>query len=129
MISVADRPVVDLVLALQFELQPDPKAPGRTWREVTDELLRLHSLQNDWDGLGAVSPSAEVVQTCLELMRVVRDHEISPPTLLRPAPNGSLVFEWKLGEARVELEVSDDSLDLMSFDATGKTGFKQVAIR
>jgi hypothetical protein len=109
-------------------LQAASPNPRRTWGDVTSELIAISQLQNDWDGMGAASLSREVVQNCFGLMRNCRNEGMLEPNLVRPAPDGTVVFEWVYGDSRLEMEVSADSIDLINFDSSGGLDYQQVPI-
>jgi hypothetical protein len=101
------------------ELQSATTNSRRNWGDVTNELAAISRLEDDWDGMGAVSPSREVVENCRLLMRVCRGQHIPPPNLVRPTPDGNAAFEWYSGDARLEMEVSANSVEIIKFEASG----------
>jgi hypothetical protein len=107
-------------------LQSPTPNPRRSWGDVTNELTTISQLQNDWDGMGAASPSREVVQNCFGLMRNCRSQGLLPPKLVRPTPDGNVAFEWYTGNSRFEMEVSEDSVDLIKVDLSGSLTVEQL---
>jgi hypothetical protein len=51
-----------------------------------------------------------------------------PPDVVRPTPDGNVALEWVHEVARLEFEISEDSLEIMLFDSAGKTTYEQVSI-
>ncbi len=85
------------------------------WGERSDDLHRLLSLPDDWDGQGAVAPESLLVNSAIDLLRKFREQtELPPPTRIVAAPSGSVVLEWQTGEVYLEAEVFEpDHVDWM----------------
>lgn len=83
---------------------PDP------WDQITDDLLGMRALQNDWDGLGAEAPSPELVDSTLRLAQSLRRSGYLCPARVGAGPNGTVLLEWQLGHLYVEAEVTQPSL-------------------
>ena len=75
---------------------------------------------------GPDAPAMAVIQNCLQLMNACRRGQIPPPDLVHPTPDGNVAMEWLHKGERVELEVSEDSLEFMSFDASGKSTYQHA---
>ena len=111
-------------------LQAIPPVFHRTWTDVGDELSRLQGLQDDWDGMGAAAPSQEVVRNCYWLMRTCRGRErqMSPPDLVRPTPDGGVAMEWRRFPVRLEIEVSEDSVEFITTDQSGGQSYNRLPL-
>jgi hypothetical protein len=113
---------------LHFASLQAGNSSDRTWDIVQDELSRIQDLRDDWDGAGADAPAKEVIQNCLQLMNACRSSQVPPPDLVHPTPDGNVALEWLNKGERIEFEVSEDSLEFMSFDASGKTTYRHATI-
>jgi len=91
-------------------LQSDSLPLNRSWVDVTDELLDILSLQDDWDGLGASAPSKTLVRHCFDLVRILREKcSAPPPDIVRPTPDGNICFGWQTDSGHLEIEAFPDS--------------------
>jgi hypothetical protein len=69
------------------------------------EIQDLADLEDDWDGLGAMAPDADIIQLTLKLMSFLRD--AIPFTRAVPTPMGGILIEWQLSSGEyLEAEVS-----------------------
>jgi hypothetical protein len=82
------------------------REPDR-WDQITDQLLRIRALQNDWDGMGAEAPSHELVDSSLRLAQSLRGGGQMCPSRVGAGPNGTILFEWQLGQLYVEAEITE----------------------
>ena len=99
---------------LQTEL---PKRfPG--WGDVTDKLLDILQLPDDWDGQGAISPAVSGAgQRCFEFVQELRrTGESDPPIKIRPTPDGCVAFVWDIDGLVIEAEVGADSVEWFDDD-------------
>ena len=117
---------VALSVPMRTELLPPVRLVGGTaWQSPADQAtsLRHHhlgllcqhlqsfeALGNNWDGHGAVPPSAQAVGHAMTLLNelpgewVLRLHTDD----LTPTPYGTLTLEWATGPEYVSLEIGDD---------------------
>ena len=64
------------------------------WRICIDQLHEIRNLEDDWDGLGAPAPSADVVDSAIQLIRQIKPRAELAPMRVVPGVTGSVVFEW-----------------------------------
>jgi hypothetical protein len=80
--------------------------PARTWGDVIDELLALRGLEDDWDGQGAMSPDAAIVDTALAVALDFRSTIVPPAARVVAGVNGTVFFEWFSPTKYLEIEVT-----------------------
>ena len=103
-----------------LELQSCTDASTFTWGDVTDALLDIHNLKDDWDGMGAEAISRVVVAHCSEVARGLREQNESAPVLVRPTPDGAVCFEWRDESRRIEVEISEDDIDVFEYEGPNR---------
>jgi len=108
--------------------QSDSHSPRRSWGNVSDELLDLYELKDDWDGLGAAAPSQGLVRICADFMRSVREKGNPPPSFVRPTPDGNICFEWQTDSERYEIEISDNFIEVIQVTPSGTTCYQHSTI-
>lgn len=96
-----------------FDALKSESVETMSWSGVTDCLMDIRNLHNDWDGMGAPAPGKDLVDLCFTLNRHLRsDGRMPPPTIVRPTPDGNVAFEWQADSLRIELELTQESLDI-----------------
>ena len=99
------------------ELQSNPPPFSMSWGNVTDALLGIRELEDDWDGMGAGRIDRVVIERCFECAQQLREDGWAPPHIVRPSPDGGVCFEWQDDDIRLELEVSEDTAEFFDFPA------------
>lgn len=74
-----------------------------TW---INDLYRIMSLSEDWDGLGAVAPSPLALRAAIELLEQLVSDDVPPPDRVLPTPMGAILIEWQRKEAYLEATVT-----------------------
>ncbi len=93
-------------------LQSEPSPYPLSWGDVDDELLHILELDDNWDGMGAITPDKRLVAGCFEFARWLRNKaDFAPPDIVRASPDGNVCLEWQWDEGCVEAEVSIDTVD------------------
>jgi hypothetical protein len=111
------------------ELQTDALLKNKHWGDVTDELLDILRLEDDWDGTGAAAPDKVLVQFCFELARNLREtYGFPPPEMVRPTPDGNISFEWQNNFGHFEIEVSNDSVELIYIDLHKDVHYQNLSL-
>jgi len=87
----------------------DASSNDAEWVAQIDQLTAFRSLQDDWDGDGAVAPSGELVDGAVALARSLREQEVEPPDRIVAGVNGTIFFEWHLPDGYREIEVNSPS--------------------
>lgn len=76
------------------------------WVQLTDDLLRIRSVERDWDGLGAEAPDGALVDSAIDLLKKLRRaDELRPPTRIVATPAGTVLFEWQYDGVYCEAEI------------------------
>jgi len=90
-------------------LNGTPKnALASPWSIGLQELTEIRSLEDDWDGQGALAPSSELVESAEELARELQTLRVAGPSCVVPGVNGTVVFEWEFGpDLSIEIEVTE----------------------
>lgn len=79
----------------------------RVWSHRIDDLLAIRLLEDDWDGLGAAAPTAALVDSAIDYVKMLRDQkELQPPTRVGAGPMGMVLLEWQVGCIYLEAEVT-----------------------
>ncbi len=58
------------------------------WDRIFRELEGVRNLQDDWDGLGAKAPAAPLLESAVELARILRAEIVRRRRALRPGLTG-----------------------------------------
>src|SRR6266849_8238378 len=85
-------------------LRPDPAQ--KQWDDIISRLRDFSGLQDDWDGLGAEAPSAELVESAYELARLLRQLDYGPPSSVASGPDGTVLFNWQIGPYYMDAEIT-----------------------
>ena len=90
--------------------QSDQQEKAQTWGDAFDSFMDVLSLGRDWDGMVADAPDKRILKVWLELIRQLRKAGWSPPTFIRPTPDGCVAVEWSPPHAmgRVEAELTPE---------------------
>lgn len=79
--------------------------PARGWSPVIDELLRIRTLEDDWDGEGTEAPHPALVDGAITLAQTLRDKGGTPPDRVHVSVNATVYFEWHTSLGYTEIEV------------------------
>lgn len=80
--------------------------PDRTWSELVDDLLVLRTLEEDWDGQGAVAPHPTLVDGAITLAQHFQLTGECPADRVIASVNGTIIFEWQGPSGYLEIEVT-----------------------
>jgi hypothetical protein len=83
----------------------DQESPARGWSPVIDELLRIRTLEDDWDGEGTEAPHPALVDGAITLAQTLRDKGVMPPDRVHASVNATVYFEWHTPLGYTEIEV------------------------
>ena len=75
------------------------------WDHRIQDLQALSDLGDDWDGQGALAPSAELVDSAIKLAWLLRQKGDSAPGRVAPGVNGTIILEWQENGEFREIEV------------------------
>ena len=77
------------------------------WGGVVDELLRIRTLTDDWDGEGSIAPEAMLVDRALKIATCFKQAHCRSADRVHAGVNGTVFFEWHLADGYQEVEVLD----------------------
>ena len=97
-------PVVETVLGLLTA--GSEEATANTWPQLIDELLRILTLKDDWDGEGTDAPAQALVGGALTLAQSLQEDGVSPADRVIAGVNGTIYFEWHTSLGYQEIEVT-----------------------
>ena len=84
----------------------DERRVASAWKQRIDDLLSVRQLKHDWDGLGAVAPHPELVDSAIDLTKRLEERgELPAPSRVAAGPSGTVLIEWQIGEAYLETEI------------------------
>ena len=67
---------------------------AREWEQISDALRKLATLQDDWDGQGAVAPTHDIIQSAVEFAHIFRRMGQPAPTTAVATLAGTILFGW-----------------------------------
>lgn len=76
------------------------------WRQLSDKLISIHSLRDDWDGEGSIAPALSTVDRATRLAGVLEALSFPPASRVTASVNGTVVFEWHTADGYLEIEVA-----------------------
>jgi hypothetical protein len=80
------------------------------WDKIFARLQYLRSLNDDWDGQGAVAPAVAVLDRAEALAESLRQQGAVAPSWVVAGPDGEIVFDWQVPGVYLEAEVSGPGL-------------------
>jgi len=72
-----------------------PVADAGRWEPAVQKIVEFQHLGDDWDGLGAVAPSHELLACAIGLAYLFSENGLPPPNCVVPGLDGSVNFEWQ----------------------------------
>jgi hypothetical protein len=77
----------------------------RRWSSIIDELLRIHTLENDWDGEGTIAPDPALVDGAIKLAKYLQGQGMIPPDRVHACVNPTVNFTWHTPLSYIKIEV------------------------
>jgi len=76
-----------------------------SWGFLVDDLHRMRTYQDDWDGEGSEAPCAALVDAAINYARILAADGYPPADRVHTGVNGTIYFEWHspLGYQEVEI--------------------------
>jgi hypothetical protein len=102
---------------------------GKDWSAITDELLRIRNLQDDWDGEGAEAPQIDLVDGAIALAQMLKSKNVAPPDRVHASVNGTVYFEWYSPRGYCEIEVLSPITAELRFVRKGSNTTEVVEFR
>ena len=84
--------------------------------ENIEVVKSFRSLENNWDGYGANRPSEEAIENSIQLIRAIESSVGYKVDICYPLDNGGIQVDVSSSYFGYELEVFDDSFELLKFD-------------
>jgi hypothetical protein len=76
------------------------------WDKAIRIMHTMLSLSDDWDGMGAIAPSRDIVFSALELGSAHRaSRDFPAPTRVTATPSGTIGLEWQQPSVYTEVEI------------------------
>ena len=104
-----------LPLEIRGRLRPEynrliPEREHTDWERNVEAIEQYRELADDYDGQGAIAPSANVIESAMVLVREFIEADLAVPTYCVAGVNGSVNLVWDfVDESSVSLEVIDPS--------------------
>jgi hypothetical protein len=90
------------------------------WAGIAKDIDNMDSLEDDWDGDGAIRPSKDLIEAAAALVqRWSRDPGASVPNRVTAMPSGTISIEWESCDGRTEVEIESPEEATISFIAPG----------
>ena len=67
-----------------------------SWESSLQKVAEFQQLGDDWDGLGAIAPSQELVLSALALAHLLQERGVPAPSRVVAGLDGVIAFEWQL---------------------------------
>jgi len=81
---------------------------NKEWNKFRNEIIGFVSLQEDWDEMGGVPPSPELINGALNIFsREERLKRFPPPVRVVPTNEGGIIIEWQFDGCYLEAEICE----------------------
>jgi hypothetical protein len=102
--EVGERNGVALLPPRRRGEKPIPDAGP--WEPTVQKIVQFQHLGDNWDGLGAVAPSRELLESAIGLAYLFSERGVNPPHSVVPGLDGSVNFEWQDDDGMIaEVEI------------------------
>ena len=89
-------PLISICDSGEWEMPASPLRTPAVWQRVIEELQRIATLTDDWDGQGAEAPAHEAVDWAMDWVREMRRYRHAlPPSRAVPGVAGEVYLEWQ----------------------------------
>jgi len=93
----------------------------RNWSRIIDALLGMYALTDNWDGLGAEAPGADLLSSAMDLVQLLCEEPTNQiPSRIVPTPIGTILLEWQTAGQYEEWEISEPYLAECMLKEPGK---------
>jgi hypothetical protein len=76
-------------------------AEAGRWEPAVQKIVAFQHLRHDWDGLGSVPPSRELMASAIGLVYLLSAKGVVPPNGVVPGLDGSVNFEWQAPDGTI----------------------------
>jgi hypothetical protein len=84
---------------------PIAESSNVQWKDRIDDLLRIRSLTDDWDGEGTIAPHPSLVDGAITLCQTLQSKGSAPPDRVHAGVNETVFLEWHTPAGYQEIEV------------------------
>ena len=91
---------------------------------VSGKLHELRTLPADWDDAGGGPAAQSVTHVAYRTLDRISDHRTIFP-FITPGEDGSVIFEWRAGRERLEIEFGPDETPYVRY--TERSGIAKVS--
>jgi hypothetical protein len=90
-------------------------SPPRVIQLTIQQIRKLTSLGDNWDGYGALSPSKDSILGAATLAYELFETDTPVPDVF-PTPSGNIQFEWSCYQLDLEIEIVSTQKCIASFE-------------
>ena len=76
-----------------------------TWDEAIKEAKELEKLEDNWDGEGSPPPKPMLVESALNLFKVMQEQNLSAPCAVYCVGDGTVFAEWHYENPRINVSI------------------------
>jgi hypothetical protein len=94
------------VSRLSPPLQDQTMVDAGPWESIVKKIIEFQHLGDNWDGLGALAPACELLESAVALAYLLSENGVAPPCCVVPGLDGSVNLEWQDADGTVaEIEI------------------------
>jgi len=83
-------------------------ATSKTWNDREQDLAKMRSFENNWDGFDAVAPDFSLIDKADFFLHLLKErYPANPPMRVVLSADGSVAFEWANDDKFVQAEIID----------------------
>ena len=97
--------VDDRALSVQAQPMSRVQGPPAWWDQTMEQLRATRSLGENWDGYGAATPRAEIIQSAVGFLHFLSTYASVPAPYITPTRAGGVLFEWEQGPHQLEVDI------------------------
>jgi hypothetical protein len=82
----------------QRRLEPsdlNPVEDAGPWESAVRKIVEFQQLGDDWDGLGALAPTRDLLASAIGLAYLLSEDGVAAPRSIVAGVDGSVTFEWQ----------------------------------
>jgi hypothetical protein len=87
-------------------MNPPLKRTPDSWERTIKEIMALSRLGDDWDGLGALAPTAAVLDSATAVVKWHQANGSPEPTRVVAATDGGVIIEWQHDDFYADVEIT-----------------------
>ena len=98
---------LDIRSSTIFKTSNGPSEMSLKTRKTINKIKSYSSLEENWDGHGAVKPQTYIIERAIEFLRLANEDGIEV-YFVAPGPNGEILIEFKNGKLEAEIYFNQD---------------------